>query len=44
MTQQQQNITEAAFNTGFSCPSYFSNTFLKYYHMRPKEYIRRKQH
>ena len=44
MTQQQQNITEAAFNTGFSSPSYFSNTFLKYYHMRPKEYIRRKQH
>ena len=42
MTQEHQNITEAAFNTGFSSPSYFSRTFLKYYYMRPKDYIKRK--
>lgn len=43
MTREQQNITEAAFNTGFSSPSYFSRTFLKYYYMRPKDYIKGKQ-
>ncbi len=43
MTQEHQNITEAAFNTGFSSPSYFSRTFLKYYYMRPKDYIKKKQ-
>ena len=43
MTREHQNITEAAFNTGFSSPSYFSRTFLKYYYMRPKDYIKGKQ-
>lgn len=43
MTREQQNITEAAFNTGFSSPSYFSRTFLKYYYMRPKDYVKGKQ-
>lgn len=43
MVREQQNITEAAFNTGFSSPSYFSRTFLKYYCMRPKDYIKGKQ-
>ena len=41
MTVEHQNITEAAFNSGFSSPSYFSRTFLKYYHMRPKDYLKR---
>ena len=40
MTAEHQNITEAAFNSGFSSPSYFSRTFLKYYHMRPKDYLK----
>jgi len=40
MTTEHQNITEAAFNSGFSSPSYFSRTFLKYYHMRPKDYLK----
>ena len=40
MTVEHQNITEAAFNSGFSSPSYFSRTFLKYYHMRPKDYLK----
>ena len=43
MTAEHQNITEAAFNSGFSSPSYFSRTFLKYYHMRPKDYLKGKQ-
>lgn len=42
MRYEHQNISEASFNTGFSSPSYFSRTFLKYYHMRPKEYIQSK--
>ena len=42
MTKERQNITEAAFNSGFSSPSYFSRTFLKYYHMRPKDYLKGK--
>lgn len=42
MTAEHQNITEAAFNSGFSSPSYFSRTFLKYYHMRPKDYLKGK--
>ena len=42
MTVEHQNITEAAFNSGFSSPSYFSRTFLKYYHMRPKDYLKGK--
>lgn len=42
MTTEHQNITEAAFNSGFSSPSYFSRTFLKYYHMRPKDYLKGK--
>ena len=33
------NISEAAFRSGFSSPSYFSRAFLKYYHERPKDYI-----
>ena len=40
MTVEHQNITEAAFNCGFSSPSYFSRTFLKYYHVRPKDYLK----
>lgn len=40
MVSGHQNITEAAFNSGFSSPSYFSRTFLKYYHMRPKDYLK----
>ena len=35
------NISEAAFQSGFSSPSYFSRTFQKYYHERPKDYIKR---
>lgn len=43
MTNEHQNITEAAFNTGFSSSSYFSRAFMKYYHMRPKEYLQSRQ-
>lgn len=41
MIHEGCNITEAAFQSGFSSPSYFSRTFLKYYHERPKDYIAR---
>lgn len=35
------NISEAAFQSGFSSPSYFSRIFQKYYHERPKDYLKR---
>lgn len=35
------NISEAAFQSGFSSPSYFSRAFQKYYHERPKDYVKR---
>lgn len=40
MIREGQNISEAAFNTGFSSSTYFSHTFLKFYHIRPKDYIK----
>ncbi len=39
---QQYSISQAAFNSGFTSPSYFSRTFQKYYHEKPSEYIKRK--
>ena len=41
MIYENFNISEAAFQSGFSSPSYFSRTFQKYYHERPKDYIKR---
>lgn len=41
MIYEHKNISDAAFNSGFSSPSYFSRTFVKYYNERPKDYIKR---
>ncbi|MCQ2148142.1 MAG: substrate-binding domain-containing protein [Bacteroidales bacterium] len=41
MIHSHMNISDAAFNSGFSSPSYFSRIFVKYYNERPKEYIKR---
>ena len=41
MAHSHMNISDAAFNSGFSSPSYFSRIFVKYYKERPKEYIKR---
>ena len=41
MVHSHMNISDAAFNSGFSSPSYFSRIFVKYYKERPKEYIKR---
>lgn len=41
MINEHKNISDAAFNSGFSSPSYFSRTFFKYYNERPKDYIKR---
>jgi len=41
MIREGKNISEAAFESGFTSPSYFSRTFLKYYKERPSDYIKR---
>lgn len=41
MTYQDKNISQAAFSSGFTSPSYFSRLFQKYYHETPRDYIRR---
>lgn len=38
---EQQSIAEAAYATGFSSPSYFTKTFVKYYNETPTEYLKK---
>ena len=40
MLDQRMSVAEAAFATGFSSASYFTKVFIKYYGMKPSEYIR----
>ena len=37
---QHKNITEAAYEVGFSSLSYFSRTFVKYYKVSPRKWIK----
>ena len=37
---QQKSITEAAYDVGFSSLSYFSRTFVKYYKISPRNWIK----
>ncbi len=41
MLLERKTVSEAAFDSGFSSPSYFTKTFIKYYKETPTEYIRR---
>ncbi len=41
MLYERKTISEAAFASGFSSPSYFTKIFYKYYKQLPSEYIRR---
>ncbi|MCB0570246.1 MAG: response regulator [Phaeodactylibacter sp.] len=38
LRQKEVNISEVAYNTGFSDPKYFSRVFRKFYGMSPSEY------
>jgi len=38
-----QNISEIAYDCGFSSPAYFSTCFSSFYGMSPKEYVHQKQ-
>jgi len=42
LKKQYCSISEIAFDTGFSSPSYFSRCFQKRYHLSPSEYIQNK--
>lgn len=37
-----KNLSEAAYECGFNSLSYFSRTFVKYYHVPPREWIKEK--
>ena len=37
-----KNFSEAAFESGFNSLSYFSRTFVKYYHVPPREWIKQR--
>lgn len=36
----KNNLSEAAFDSGFNSLSYFSRTFVKYYHVPPREWLK----
>ncbi|MCA1758150.1 MAG: DUF4242 domain-containing protein [Bacteroidales bacterium] len=42
LKKQNNTISEVAFDSGFSSPSYFSKCFNKKYHYSPSEYFQRK--
>jgi len=42
LKKQNKSISEIAFDSGFSSPSYFSKCFMKRYHFSPSEYFYRK--
>ena len=39
LTRQEENISEIAYETGFSSPSYFSKCFRKRYNFLPSDYL-----
>lgn len=41
LLEERYSITEISYMTGFSSPSYFSNSFKKYMGMLPSEYIKK---
>ena len=42
LTESQDNISEIAYDSGFSSPSYFSKCFLKRYGISPSDFLRSK--
>jgi AraC-like DNA-binding protein len=42
LKKQNKSVSEIAFDSGFSSPSYFSKCFNKKYHFSPSEYFQRK--
>jgi AraC-like DNA-binding protein len=36
----RKSISEAAYESGFSSPSYFTKTFIRYYKQRPSDYLK----
>jgi len=42
LKKQNKSISEIAFDSGFSSPSYFSKCFLNKYHISPSEYMQKK--
>ncbi len=44
MTEENRTISEAAFKTGFSTPSYFSKCFKDIYKQTPREYLNEINH
>ena len=42
MLQNGYNVSETAYSTGFSDPSYFSKTFKKYVGMSPTDFCNKK--
>lgn len=41
MLVERKTVAEAAFDSGFSSPSYFTKTFIKYYKEKPSDYIKK---
>lgn len=41
MLFERKSVAQAAFDAGFSSPSYFTKTFIKYYKEKPSDYQRR---
>jgi len=44
LTEDNLNVSEACFRSGFSNPSYFTKCFKEYYSVSPKEFINKKGH
>lgn len=42
MADSQCNVSEAAYRTGFSSPTYFTRRFKQYYGQSPREFLQRK--
>ncbi|MCF0178501.1 MAG: substrate-binding domain-containing protein [Bacteroidales bacterium] len=40
MLNERKNISETAYSVGFNSPSYFTRQFIKYYGVKPSEYIK----
>ena len=41
MLFERKSVAQAAFDAGFSSPSYFTKTFIKYYKEKPSDYQKR---
>lgn len=44
MLFERKSVAQAAFDAGFSSPSYFTKTFVKYYKEKPSDYQKRYTH